>query len=137
MSKILNLLVCLDRLDFDQEITVEKTTTGEGTDMNLKKGEKIKIRDLAYGMMLGSANDAAEYLASCAIQTVLTDAVSIAPQDNEAAVHSILMRAGIAILENAALDAVPDGDYLLFAFPLKIAGSDGAPVRAVLVGPGK
>jgi len=63
MTKILNLLVCLDRLDFDQEITVEKTTTGEGTDMNLQKGEKIKIRDLAYGMMLGSANDAAEYLA--------------------------------------------------------------------------
>ena len=58
MTKILNLLVCLDRLDFDQEITVETTTTGEGTDMNLKKGEKIKIRDLAYGMMLGSANDA-------------------------------------------------------------------------------
>lgn len=63
MTKILNLLVCLDRLNFDEEITVETTTTGEGTDMNLKKGEKITIRDLAYGMMLGSANDAAEYLA--------------------------------------------------------------------------
>ena len=63
MTKILNLLVCLDKLDFDQEVTVETTTTGEGTDMNLQKGEKITINDLAYGMMLASANDAAEYLA--------------------------------------------------------------------------
>ena len=63
MTKILNLLVCLDVLDFDEEVKVEITTTGEGTDMNLQKGEKITIRDIAYGMMLGSANDAAEYLA--------------------------------------------------------------------------
>ena len=63
MTKILNLLVCLDVLDFDQEVTVETRTTGEGTDINLQKGEKITINDLAYGMMLASANDAAEYLA--------------------------------------------------------------------------
>ena len=63
MTKILNLLVCLDTLDFDQEITVEATTTGEGTDINLQKGEKIAVRDIAYGMMLASGNDAAEYMA--------------------------------------------------------------------------
>ncbi len=80
--------------------------------------------------------EAAQYLAACGIRAVLTDAVSIAPQDNEAAVHTILMRAGIAIVENAVFDGVPEGDYLLFAFPLKIGGSDGAPVRAVLLGSG-
>lgn len=62
MTKVLNLLVCLDVLDFDEEVTVEKHTTGEGTGINLQKGEKITIRDLSYGMMLASANDAAEYL---------------------------------------------------------------------------
>ena len=62
MTKILNLLVCLDVLDLDEEVTVETTTTGEGTDINLQKGEKITIRDLVYAMMLASANDAAEYL---------------------------------------------------------------------------
>ncbi len=80
--------------------------------------------------------EAAEYLAACGICAVLTDAVSIAPQDNESAVHTILMRAGVAIVENTALEAVPEGDYLLFAFPMKIGGSDGAPVRAVLLSPG-
>ena len=76
--------------------------------------------------------EAAEYLAACGVKTVLTDAVSVAPQSNEAAVHKILMRAGIAIIENADLSGVAEGDYMLFAFPMKIAGSDGAPVRAVL-----
>ena len=77
--------------------------------------------------------EAAEYLAGCGVQTVVTDALSIAPPDNEARVHTILMRAGIAIIENALLEGVPEGNYLLFAFPLKIAGSDGAPLRAVLL----
>ncbi len=76
---------------------------------------------------------AAEYLAACGIRAVLTDTVSIAPPDNEASVHRILMQAGIAIVENTVLDSVPEGDYLLFAFPMKIGGGDGAPVRAVLL----
>ncbi len=79
--------------------------------------------------------DAAEYLAACGVRTVVTDAVSIAPPDNEAAIHTILMRSGVAVVENAVLDEVPEGDYLLFAFPMKLGGADGAPVRAVLLSP--
>ena len=92
---------------------------------------------LAGGGSAFLCEEAAEYLAGCGIRTVLTDAVSVAPQSNERAIHTILMRAGIAIVENTVLDGVAEGDYLLFAFPMKIAGSDGAPVRAVLVGPGE
>ena len=80
--------------------------------------------------------EAAEYIAACGVRAVVTDAVSIGPEDNEAAIHTILQRGGVAIIENAALDAVADGDYLLFAFPLKLGGADGAPVRAVLLAPG-
>lgn len=80
--------------------------------------------------------EAAEYLAECGVRAVLTDAVSVAPPDNEAAVHEILMRGGVAIVENVDLSEAPEGDYLLFAFPLKIVGADGAPVRAVLLSPG-
>ena len=45
----------------------------------------------------------------------------------------ILMEGGAAIVENAVLSGVPDGDYLIFAFPVKYGGCDGAPVRAVLI----
>ena len=81
--------------------------------------------------------EAAEYLAACGLKALVTDSVSVGPQNNEASVHAILMEAGVAIIENAVLDGVPDGRYLLFAFPVKLGGCDGAPVRAVLVGSGE
>lgn len=62
ITKILNCLVCLDKLDLNQEVTVDKQTTTEGSTMDLEKGETIKIKDIMYGMMLVSANDGAEYL---------------------------------------------------------------------------
>ncbi len=49
------------------------------------------------------------------------------------AVHRILLESEIAVLEGAALQHVPAGEYTLFAAPMLLAGCDGAPVRAVLV----
>lgn len=46
--------------------------------------------------------------------------------------HNALRRNRVAILEGLLFEAVPDGDYELMALPLKIAGGDGSPVRAVL-----
>jgi arylformamidase len=46
--------------------------------------------------------------------------------------HHALGRQGIAIVEGLWLEAVPEGRYELMALPLKIAGADGSPVRAVL-----
>jgi arylformamidase len=46
--------------------------------------------------------------------------------------HKALLRNGIAILEWLNLVDVADGVYELSALPLKIAGGDGSPVRAVL-----
>lgn len=77
--------------------------------------------------------EAADYLAACRIKSLVTDALSVGPLDNERAIHETLLGAGVAIIENAVLDGVEDGEYLLFAFPAKYGGCDGAPVRAVLV----
>lgn len=46
--------------------------------------------------------------------------------------HHALARAGIAIIESLDLTNVASGIYNFAALPLKIAGADGAPVRAVL-----
>jgi arylformamidase len=46
--------------------------------------------------------------------------------------HHALARASIAIVESLDLSDVAPGIYNFAAVPLKIAGSDGAPVRAVL-----
>jgi len=46
--------------------------------------------------------------------------------------HQRVRAHGMAILEGVVLDAVAEGDYELIALPLKIAGCDASPVRAVL-----
>lgn len=46
--------------------------------------------------------------------------------------HQALAAAGIAIVESLDLSDVAPGTYQLAAFPLKIAGGDGAPMRAIL-----
>jgi arylformamidase len=46
--------------------------------------------------------------------------------------HHSLARAGIAIVESLDLTNVGSGIYNFAALPLKIAGGDGAPMRAIL-----
>jgi arylformamidase len=46
--------------------------------------------------------------------------------------HHALAHAGIAIIESLDLSNVASGIYQLAALPLKIAGGDGAPMRAIL-----
>jgi len=46
--------------------------------------------------------------------------------------HQACLRHDLAILEGLALDGVPAGLYELIALPLKLAGFDASPVRAVL-----
>ena len=47
--------------------------------------------------------------------------------------HLALGAARITILESLRLGDVVEGTYELIALPLKIAGADGSPVRAVLI----
>jgi arylformamidase len=42
-------------------------------------------------------------------------------------------RRDLAVLEGVVLGHVPDGVYTLAAFPLRLAGADASPVRAVLL----
>jgi arylformamidase len=46
--------------------------------------------------------------------------------------HHAIGAAGISIVESLELSAVAAGRYNFVAFPLKIAGGDGSPVRAIL-----
>ena len=46
--------------------------------------------------------------------------------------HQACLRHDLAILEGIVLDFVPEGVYELIALPLKLAGFDASPVRAVL-----
>ena len=57
------LLICED-CDLDEEIAVPPEAAGiEGSSMYLKAGERVRVEDLLYGMMLRSGNDCAAALA--------------------------------------------------------------------------
>ncbi len=67
------------------------------------------------------------------LELVGIDALSVGSRENEAAVHRELMYNNIAILEGIDLSEVKDGEYFLFAAPIKIGGAEAAPCRALLI----
>lgn len=80
------------------------------------------------------APDAAEYLIGRGVKLIGVDYLSVAPFDDVAPTHNILLSNGVIIVEGLDLSEVAQGRYTLYCLPLKIAGSDGAPARAVLFG---
>lgn len=77
--------------------------------------------------------DGAEWLVKRGVQLVGVDYLSVAPYEEGAPTHEILLRAGVVVVEGLNLAKVIRGFYDLYCLPLKIAGSDGAPARAILV----
>ena len=63
-TKIMTGLLVCEAGDLDRTVTVPETAAGtEGSSMYLKSGETLTRRELLYGMMLHSGNDAALTLA--------------------------------------------------------------------------
>lgn len=61
-TKMMTALVALDAYGLDQVFTIEQNGA-IGQTMQLKVGEQITVRNLLYGLLVGSGNDAAEVLA--------------------------------------------------------------------------
>ncbi|HEV8267456.1 MAG TPA: cyclase family protein [Thermoanaerobaculia bacterium] len=75
-----------------------------------------------------------EELAASGVLLVGIDTPSVDPFDDKALeAHHALARSGMANLEGLVLDAVEPGLYTLVALPLRLAGADASPVRAVLI----
>lgn len=73
------------------------------------------------------------WLAARGVLLVGIDSPSVDPADSKTLEsHQRLFRHDMRVLENLVLDEVPAGDYELIALPLKLAGADASPVRAVL-----
>jgi arylformamidase len=84
-------------------------------------------REFAY-----LAPDAAQLLANAGVKLVGIDYISIeqfgAPTPRT---HQILLGKGIPIVEGLALEGVSPGDYDVIVLPMKVAGHEGAPARAI------
>ncbi|MCI5897277.1 MAG: cyclase family protein [Candidatus Aphodousia sp.] len=77
---------------------------------------------------------ATEYLIDCGVELIGIDTPSIDKVDDETLQsHILAIDASVLILENLFLSNVTPGRFQLIALPLKIAGLEASPVRAVLI----
>ncbi len=79
------------------------------------------------------SHEVVEWMQSRGVKLVGLDLPSVDELDSkDLPIHQALGRAGITIVEGLWLDCVASGEYKLLAAPLKVMGTDGAPLRAVL-----
>ena len=80
------------------------------------------------------APDGAAYLVGLGVKLVGVDYLSVEQfHSGHHRTHRTLLSANVVIVEGLVLVEPPPGDYELCCLPLRIAGLDGAPARAVLV----
>ena len=124
---------------FDLTLVQEKITHTDLRDKNIAPGDFLILKtsnsfdktfdpDFVYLDQSG-----AEYLAMRQITGVGIDALGIERNQPGHNTHKILLSHGIIILEGLRLHHIAEGEYLLCAAPINIAGAEAAPVRAVLI----
>jgi len=96
------------------------------TDWSKRSGEGSFFCDFP-----GITPDAAEWIAARSVRLLGLEQPSVHPQYH-AEVHAILLNAGIVLVETMAnLASLRQDGVWLVVLPLKLAGLDGSPVRAV------
>ncbi len=80
---------------------------------------------------------AAKFILHAGVICAGTDAPSIEAFDRSGEVHTLLLGSGCSVIELLDLSGVQAGNYVLVALPLRLAGLDGAPARAVLLETGE
>lgn len=81
---------------------------------------------------VGLDDSAAQELVDLGVMLVGVDYLSVAAMKAIIPTHEILLKAGVVLLEGIDLREVPADEYILTCLPMKLADSEGAPVRAVL-----
>lgn len=72
ISKIMTCILAIENMDLDTIITVDDTINQAwGSGIYIHIGDKISLRDLLYGLMLRSGNDAAAMIAKAVAQDVV------------------------------------------------------------------
>lgn len=63
-TKVMTALIVLERLNLDQYVTVSsRAARAQPTKLHLRPGERYKVRDMLYAILIKSANDASIVLA--------------------------------------------------------------------------
>ena len=100
----------------------------DATSANPKAAKRILL-----GGKVTVSEEAAHVFAEAEIDLLGNESQTVGPEDAPMQVHLTLLSCEVVLLEGIRLGNVPMGVYLLSAAPLSLAGSDGAPCRAILL----
>lgn len=134
LEQVITTCKVFDFTDVDVKITKEdlvKKEIVEGDFIILKT--KNSIIDILEKEFIYLDKTGAQYLRDKKIKGVGIDALGIEHSQPDHESHILLLSNDIVILEGLRLKDILEGEYLLFAAPIKIVGVEAAPVRAVLV----
>jgi arylformamidase len=86
----------------------------------------------AYPVLTAAA---AHWLAGFDLKGIGVDMISVDEMNSTAmAIHKVFFAKNMVIVENLAnLEALLSREFMFFCLPLKIAGGDGSPVRAIAI----
>ena len=107
-----------------------------GAELILKQANAMNAEAAKRILIKGNATvtlEAAEVFAKAGVFLIGTESQSVGPADAPMAVHLTLLEKEVVLLEGIRLSEADEGIYFLFAAPLALAGSDGAPCRAILI----
>ncbi|SNX52704.1 cyclase family protein [Thermoanaerobacterium sp. RBIITD] len=134
INKAISKCKVLDMTNVNEKITVDDLKNKD-----IKSGEFILLKtknsfdevfnlEFIYLEMSG-----AEYLKEKSVIGVGIDSLGIERAQENHETHKILLNNNITILEGLRLKDIEEGEYTLFAAPLKIDRAEAAPARALLL----
>ena len=97
------------------------------------KAHPEAAKRILIGGKVTVTEEAARVFAEAEIDLLGNESQTVGPEDAPMQVHLMLLAREVVLLEGIRLGDVPTGVYLLSAAPISLAGSDGAPCRAVLM----
>lgn len=98
-----------------------------------KESNPESAKRILIGGKATVSEEAARVFAEAGIDLVGNESQTVGPENAPMQVHLTLLGAEVVLLEGIRLADVPAGVYLLSAAPISLAGSDGAPCRAILI----
>jgi len=134
LDKVITRCTVLDLTDANDKISkadLERKNIKESDFILLKT--KKSHEDILEGDFIYLDKSGAEYLRDKKIKGVGIDALGIERNQPDHPAHKILFKEGIVVLEGLRLSGIEEGEYFLFAAPIKLKNVEAAPVRAVLV----
>jgi len=122
----------------DVDVVTRKELEGRG----IERGERVLIKTRNSRLQwttldfqenyVGIDSSAAQFLVAAGVVLVGVDYLSVGINGDNAETHKTLLSGAVWILEGLALGSVDEGLYDMICLPLRIAGCDGSPARALL-----